>query len=87
MYMMNKLDEREKKLAEEKLYKDDSNRKFVIEEAHNFLRELPEVTPTVNKKEEGVNESASENTNTSLFETKETKQLNMFVVDPGSGKS
>ena len=48
-YMMSKLDEREKKLAEEKLYKDDSNRKFVIEEAHTFLRELPEVAPILNQ--------------------------------------
>ena len=57
--MMNKLDEREKKLAEEKLYRDDSNRKFVIEEAHNFLRELPEVTPMPTKKMVGDEENNS----------------------------
>ena len=46
VFLLNeKLHEKEKKLAEEKLYKEDLNREFVIDQGNAFLRELPEVKP------------------------------------------
>ena len=84
--MLNeKLHEKEKKLAEEKLFKEDLNREFVIEKANEFLQELPEVNPMARGEQHNVKEgSSSGSSNAAMFEeSKKNKQLHMYVVDPG----
>ena len=84
--MLNeKLHEKEKKLAEEKLFKEDLNREFVIEKANEFLQELPEVNPMARGEQRNVKEgSSSGSSNAAMFEeSKKNKQLHMYVVDPG----
>ena len=72
---MNKLADIEKKFNEEKYFKEDQNRPFVIKNSNQFLQNVSVQADKV-VEERILNES-------SIFEIKKQKPTNVFILDKG----